>query len=119
MRYVTVGMAEEQIKRHREWCKSNKCLPGVPCRVCFAKWSQMQYEEVGEKSSDNRQDLIEKLRADNARLFAALKPVLDVYLSQDDLSVEVYDSRMDGIVAINAVREAKRIYKEGSESEVK
>ena len=69
--------------------------------------------------SDKRQDLIERLRADNAHLFAALKPVLDVYLSQDDLSVEVSDSRMDGIVAINAVLEAKRIYKEGREREVK
>ena len=69
--------------------------------------------------SDKRQDLIEELSSENANLFAALKPVLDVYLSQDDLSVEVYDSRMDGIVAINAVREAKRIYNEGSEREVK
>ena len=69
--------------------------------------------------SDKRQDLIEELREENARLRAALKPVLDVYLSQDDLSVDVYDSRMDGIVAVNAVREAKRIYKEGSEREVK
>lgn len=67
---------------------------------------------------DKGQYTIAELREENARLRAALKPVLDVYLSQDDLSVEVYDSRMDGIVAVNAVREAKMIYKEGSEREL-
>ena len=47
LRNCDVGTAEEQIKRHRKWCKSDKCLTGVPCSVCFAKWSQMPYEKEG------------------------------------------------------------------------
>ena len=45
LRNCDVGTAEEQIKRHRKWCRSDKCSPGIPCSVCFAKWSQMVYEE--------------------------------------------------------------------------
>lgn len=52
----------------------------------------------------------EELLSENARLRAALKPVLEVYISQDDNSVSVYDSRLDAAYALNAVREAKRIY---------
>ena len=48
-RNCDVGTAEEQITRHREWCKSDNCLPGIPCSVCFAKWSQMPYEEGRSK----------------------------------------------------------------------
>ena len=44
-RNCDVGTVEEQITRHRKWCKSDNCLPGIPCSVCFAKWSQMPYEE--------------------------------------------------------------------------
>ena len=44
---------------------------------------------------------------------AALKPVLDAYISQDDNSAEVYDSRLDAAVCVRAVREAKRIYRGG------
>ena len=54
-----------------------------------------------------------ELRAENTRLRAALKPVLDAYISQDDPSVDVYDSRLDSAFALKSVREAKRIYKEG------
>ena len=57
----------------------------------------------------------EELLSENARLRAALKPVLEVYISQDDNSVSVYDSRLDAAFALNAVREAKRIYNEGEE----
>ena len=57
--------------------------------------------------------LVKKLRSENKRLLSALKPVLDAYISQDDHSAEVYDSRLDAIVALNAVREAKSIYKGG------
>ena len=57
--------------------------------------------------------LVKKLRSENERLLAALKPVLDAYISQDNPSEKVYDSRLDAIVALNAVREAKRIYKGG------
>ena len=59
-------------------------------------------------------DEVERIRAENARLKAALKPVLDAYISQDDPSEEVYDSRLDAAVCVRAVREAKRIYKGGA-----
>ena len=57
--------------------------------------------------------LVKKLRSKNKRLLSALKPVLDAYISQDDNSAEVYDSRLDAAVCVRAVRDAKRIYKEG------
>lgn len=44
-RNCDVGTAEEQIKRHRKWCKRDKCSPGIPCSVCFAKWAQLPYME--------------------------------------------------------------------------
>ena len=58
---------------------------------------------------------VAELREDNARLRAALKPVLEVYISQDDNFVSVYDSQLDAAFALNAVREVKRIYNEGEE----
>ena len=57
--------------------------------------------------------LVKKLRSENKRLLSALKPVLDAYISQDDHSVDVYDSRLDAAVCVRAVRDAKRIYKGG------
>ena len=57
--------------------------------------------------------LVRKLRSENKRLLSALKPVLDAYISQYDPSVDVYDSRLDAAIALNAVCEAKRIYKGG------
>ena len=57
--------------------------------------------------------LVKKLRSENERLLSALKPVLDAYISQDDPSVDAYDSRLDAAVCVRAVRDAKRIYKEG------
>ena len=57
--------------------------------------------------------LVKKLRSENERLCSALRPVLDAYISQDDPSVDVYDSRLDAAVCVRAVRDAKRIYKEG------
>ena len=57
--------------------------------------------------------LVKKLRSENERLLSALKPVLDAYISQDDHSVDVYDSRLDAAVCVRAVRDAKRIYKGG------
>lgn len=61
---------------------------------------------------------LSELRKENERLRAALKPVLEVYISQDDNSVSMYDSRLDAGVAVNAVREAKRIYNGGSKREI-
>lgn len=68
-----------------------------------------------------RGDLADRIEADvadilaeNARLKAALKPVLDAYISQDDPSVDVYDGRLDAAVCVRAVRDAKRIYKGGA-----
>lgn len=58
--------------------------------------------------------LVKELRSENERLLSALKPVLDAYISQDDLSVDVYDSMLDAAVCVRAVRDAKRIYKGGA-----
>ena len=58
--------------------------------------------------------LVKKLRSENERLLSALKPVLDAHISQDDHSVDVYDSRLDAAVCVRAVRDAKRIYKGGA-----
>ena len=46
IRNCDVGTAEEQAKRHRDWCNSNVCKCASSCKICFAKWSQMPYEEV-------------------------------------------------------------------------
>lgn len=54
--------------------------------------------------------LVEKLRREKERLLSALNPVLDAYISQDNHSAEVYDSRLDSAVCVRAVREAKRVY---------
>ena len=59
--------------------------------------------------------LVKKLRRENKRLLSALKPVLDAYISQDDPSAEVYDSRLDAAVAVKAVRDVNRIYGGGEE----
>ena len=47
IRNCDVGTAEEQAKRHRDWCNSNVCKCASSCKICFAKWSQMPYEEGG------------------------------------------------------------------------
>ena len=76
--------------------------------------AKMLREEANRIEAAHRREVAE-LREDNARLRAALKPVLEVYISQDDNFVSVYDSRLDAAFALNAVREAKRIYNEGGE----
>ena len=58
--------------------------------------------------------LVKKLRSENERLLSALKPVLDAYISQDNPSAEVYDSRLDAAICVRTVRDAKRIYKGGA-----
>ena len=68
----------------------------------------MRIPELTEQVDD-----MTRLRRENARLRAALKPVLDAYISQDDMSKPVYDSRIDAAVCVCAVREAKRIYNGG------
>lgn len=72
--------------------------------------------EVARRDIDNVMRiygrLVKKLRSENKRLLSALKPVLDAYISQDDPSVDVYDSRLDAAVCVRAVRDAKRIYEE-------
>ena len=50
-----------------------------------------------------------ELRAENARLRAALKPVLDISI----------DMNTSDLAMSMAIKEAKRIYNEGRESEVK
>lgn len=70
----------------------------------------MRIPELSEQVDD-----ISRLRCENARLRAELKPVLDAYISQDDMSKPVYDSRIDTVVCVCSVREAKRIYNRGVE----
>ena len=47
IRNCDVGTAEEQAKRHRDWCNSNVCKCASSCKICLAKWSQMPYEKEG------------------------------------------------------------------------
>ena len=47
IRNCDVGTPEEQAKKHRDWCNSNVCKCASSCKICFAKWSQMPYEEGG------------------------------------------------------------------------
>lgn len=54
--------------------------------------------------------LLDAIETDAKRMQDALKPVLDAYISQDNPSEEVYDSRLDAAVCVRAVRDAKRIY---------
>ena len=50
-RNCDVGTAEEQVRRHLEWCERNayKCQSTPSCAVCLAEWAQMPYEEGDEK----------------------------------------------------------------------
>lgn len=48
-RNCDIGTAEEQLKRHGEWCTrrpatTHPCLDRGWCRKCFVKWAQMPYE---------------------------------------------------------------------------
>lgn len=48
-RQCDVGTAEEQLKRHGEWCAmrpttTHPCLDRGWCHKCFAKWAQTPYE---------------------------------------------------------------------------
>lgn len=77
--------------------------------------SRVMYHRLNSENIRNTEryrEIIHGLSEKNARLRAALKPVLDAYISQDDPSVDVYDSRLDSAFALKSVREAKRIYKE-------
>ena len=76
-----------------------------------AMYHRLNVENIRITEMDR--DTIHGLQAENARLRSALKPVLDAYISQDDMSNPVYDSRIDAAVCVRAVRDAKMIYKEG------
>ena len=76
-----------------------------------AMYNRLNAENI--RISEMDRETIQGLREENTRLRAALKPVLDAYISQDDPSVDVYDSRLDSAFALKSVREAKRIYEEG------
>ena len=43
-RNCDIGNALEQVSRHRIWCKCGGAC-AVSCKMCFAKWAQMRYEE--------------------------------------------------------------------------
>lgn len=103
------------------------CYQPLPNRMCsYSDRIEAAYNrereaevEVARKDIDTvicrYGRLVKKLRSENERLLSALKPVLDAYISQDDPSAKVYDSKLDAAVALNSVREAKRIYKGGAE----
>lgn len=48
LRNCDVGTADEQFKRHANWCKTTKDFPcgATKCRKCLGYWLQMPYEEV-------------------------------------------------------------------------
>ena len=77
----------------------------------MAMYQRLNAENI--RNSEMYREMIHGLREENALLRAALKPVLDAYISQDDPSAEVYDSRLDADVCVRAVRDAKRIYNQG------
>ena len=51
VRNCDVGTADEQVRRHLEWCERNayKCQSTPSCAVCLAEWAQMPYEEGDDK----------------------------------------------------------------------
>lgn len=71
-----------------------------------AMYNRLNAENI--RISEMDRETIHGLRAENARLRAALKPVLDIVMDSatSDLSMEM------------AITEAKRIYNENKESEV-
>ena len=94
-------------------------LLSIADRIEAAYNREREAREVTQRDIDTLTlrygSLVKKLRSENERLYSALKPVLDAYISQDDHSAEIYDSRLDAAVCVRAVRDAKRIYKEGCE----
>lgn len=52
-RNCDVGTAEEQYRRHQQYCDvirdsprdSRRCMDASTCSFCFAKWAQMPYKE--------------------------------------------------------------------------
>lgn len=88
------------------------------CDDRIAKYAR-QIESLTEENARLKAEVINKaheyaeLSGENDVLKAALKPVLDVHITQDDESIEVYDSTMDGVLSVRAVREAQRIHEEG------
>lgn len=81
------------------YCEQGCYLPRWFKRLCIIV--DCWLERIDENDAE--------LRAENARLRAALKPVLDIVMDSatSDLSMEL------------AIKEAKRIYNENKESEVK
>ena len=49
VRNCDVGSAEDQLERHEEWCERHRCTSTL-CRLCFARWSQMQYESEKDEA---------------------------------------------------------------------
>ena len=98
-------------QRKYSHCTLNDSLTNA--RYKCSGWKFKTNKECADEYNASRNHEVAELREENARLRAALKPVLDAYISQDDPSVDVYDSRLDAAVCVRAVRDAKRIYKEG------
>ena len=99
-------------QRKHQHCTLNDSLTNA--RYKCSGWKFKTNKECADEYNASRNHEVAELREENARLRAALKPVLDAYISQDNPSEEVYDSRLDAAIALNAVREAKKIYKGGA-----
>ena len=106
----TVEQAYEDIRKKIKKYKTDSAYEHIACMYTVSAVEDM----IDRIEAAHQREVVE-LRKDNARLRAALKPVLEVYISQDDNSISVYDSQLDSAFALNAVREAKRIYNEGEE----
>ena len=100
-------------QRKHQHCTLNDSLTNA--RYKCSGWKFKTNKECADEYNASRNHEVAELREENARLRSALKPVLDAYISQDDNSAEVYDSRLDAAVCVCAVRDAKRIYGGGEE----
>ena len=98
-------------QRKHSHCTLNDSLTNA--RYKCSGWRFKTNKECADEYNASRNHDVAELREKNALLRAALKPVLDAYISQDDPSAEVYDSRLDADVCVRAVRDAKRIYNQG------
>lgn len=94
-------------KKKHSHCTLNDSLTNA--RYKCSGWEFKTNKECADEYKDEINREFEKLRAENARLLAALKPVLDIVIDRNtsDLSMAM------------AIKEAKRICNEGRESEVK
>lgn len=94
-------------KKKFSHCTLNDSLTNS--RYKCSRWKFKTNKECADEYKASLNHDVSELRAENARLRAALKPVLDI----------VMDSATSYLSMELAIKEAKRIYNENKESEVK